>query len=316
MGATPELLCDPPSKSGGVALSGGGDSLLLLQNLVERDGCDAWIALHVDHGVRDEVSRAAERDHVDEVCEKLGVNLRRETLEEHLASSEEAMREARYKALAEMARDLDVVALGHHILDQVETILMKLLRGCDLAALSGMPDRFCRNGVDFIRPMMNWPVDVLEDQRSALHISAFEDPSNRDPRYLRNRFRHELLPLLDDLAPGWADRVAGLGDSAAKWKESLEKQLEELDSRHSWEQMGEGHLRTDREWLSSLDPYLLRSWCRRQLEAVAGGAGSITRKHVESFADFAVSKQLGAHPINFPGGWRLRGQKRYLNLLK
>jgi tRNA(Ile)-lysidine synthetase-like protein len=315
-GFSPELSCPTPRLKGGVALSGGKDSLLLLSLLVERDGCDRWVALHIDHGVRVAESREEECRHVDHVCKALGVDLRRQTLPSGQGSSEEAMRDARYRALGELSVGLECIALGHHVLDQVETILMKILRGCDLGALEGMRASFEREGVAFVRPMLHWSEEEFLGMRGHEENSPFEDPSNGDPRYLRNRVRSELLPLLESLSPGWVGRLAGLGESAQVWKNGLEARLKELNLSQPWESMGEEHYRTPRGWLMALDPYLLKAWCREQLEWACGGAGRITRKHVDSFAEFAKSGDLGSHHLNFPGGWRLRGQKRWLHLLR
>ena len=312
----PKLSCPKPQAKGGVALSGGRDSLLALDDLVRRDGPNSWVALHVDHGSRNLESREAECREVEKQCHYLGVELRRKVLASGIGDSEEALRDARYVALATMGDDLDFVVLGHHVHDQVETILMKILRGSDLGGLAGMPSAFERNGVLFSRPMLEWSEDELERMRERLTLDAFEDPSNEESRYLRNRFRHELTPLLNDLSPGWVGRLSGLADSARLWKGGLEAKLDQLSKEHIWERVDENHYKMAREWLEALDPYILRAWSRRQLEWVAEGAKGITRRHVDSFAEFASSDKLGSHSYNFPGKWRLRGQKRWLHLLR
>src|SRR5207245_8644075 len=109
----------------------------------------------------------------------------------------DAARTARYHFLREVAHG-QPIAVAHHADDQVETLLLHWLRGGGLAGMVGM---LPRQG-DIIRPLLA----VIHAQTVAYcqqhQIVPLEDASNTDPRFLRNRIRHELLPLLESLNPG------------------------------------------------------------------------------------------------------------------
>jgi len=185
-----------------VAVSGGADSMCLLHCLA-RLGCNVAVA-HLDHGIRPESE--ADADFVREAAAGLGLERvveRRDVpayRRQRKLSLEAAAREVRHAFLRETAAKLGASAifLGHTADDQVETFLLRLIRGAGVAGLRGMQPQeelLCR-------PMLAaWRSDV----EAWLHqhdLEWREDASNRDPRFLRNRVRHELLPLLASLNPG------------------------------------------------------------------------------------------------------------------
>jgi len=165
------------------AVSGGADSLALLVLAVDH-GCDTT-AVHVDHGLRPGSDREAEV--VAAVAEGWGAAFRSVTVAVAPGSDLEARaRRARYAALPP-----DVLT-GHTADDQAETVLLNLLRGASLDGLAGYaPAR---------RPLRALRRHDTHKLCADLGIQPVHDPSNDDPRFRRNRVRHELLPLLDALA--------------------------------------------------------------------------------------------------------------------
>lgn len=293
----------------GVAFSGGGDSVyLLLKAIAEQE--QPPVALHVCHNVREEGSQDREEAFVQQFCRAKGIELRVEELPPLGATSEAEMRRARYAALARMAKDLDRVLLGHHADDQVETMLLNLFRGSDLEGFKGMQAEIDRHGVRFERPLLTtFKTDMVNSLRSKGE-SWFNDPSNAETRYKRNFLRQDILPPLDTAFPGWRERMLGLGRSihnTLDWMEEL--------TPSGWEEDEEGVWIHDRKVLQSCPSPLLQRWSRSSLERFCPGARDITRHHVESFASFSASEQLGPHSLNFPGGVRLRGRKRNVVLL-
>ena len=165
-------------------VSGGADSMGLLV-LATAAGCQVTAA-HVDHGLRPGSHREAAL--VAAAAARFGASFRTERVAVAAGSNLEARaRQARLAALGPGA------ATGHTADDQAETMLLNLLRGAGLDGLAGM------------RPGPAHPVLALRRAELAalcarLGLEVVEDPSNRDPAFLRNRVRHELLPLMSELA--------------------------------------------------------------------------------------------------------------------
>ena len=127
--------------------------------------------------------------------------------EEQKLSIEEAARVARYRFLFEQARQLkaQAVAVAHNADDQVETVLMHLLRGAGLGGLKGMPYRAILpvwdEAIPLVRPLLGvWrsEIEVYCRQHS---LEPIEDASNQDTTFFRNRLRHQLLPTLQEYNP-------------------------------------------------------------------------------------------------------------------
>jgi tRNA(Ile)-lysidine synthase len=187
-----------------VAVSGGADSVALLHVLLAL--APSWRltlrVLHVDHGLRADSARDA--DFVRAVGARLGVAVDVERVQVGAGSLEAAARAARYAAL-EAGAD-----------DQAETVLMRVLGGAGVRGLAAIPP--VRGRV--IRPLLEVRRQALRDVLQAAGLAWVEDPSNRDPKFLRNRIRHELLPLL--AASYHADVVPALAATARLAREALD----------------------------------------------------------------------------------------------
>jgi tRNA(Ile)-lysidine synthase len=148
-------------------------------------GCTVT-AIHVHHGLR--CGSHTEADVVADAAARFGAAFRRISIDIAPGPNLEARaREARYAALPP-----DVMT-GHTADDQAETVLLNLMRGAASGGLAAM-----RPGVR--RPLLRLRRVALAELCRNLGVVVVDDPSNRDPSYLRNRVRHELLPLLDELA--------------------------------------------------------------------------------------------------------------------
>ncbi len=173
----------PPGSDVTCAVSGGADSLALLALAVDA-GCSVT-AVHVDHGLRS--GSGAEADVVAQAARALGAAFRAESVRVEPGPNLEARaRAARYGVLPS-----DVLT-GHTADDQAETVLLNLLRGAGLDGLSG----FRPEGRP-IRALRRIETHAL---CAELGLAPVVDPSNLDPAFRRNRVRHELLPLADDIA--------------------------------------------------------------------------------------------------------------------
>jgi tRNA(Ile)-lysidine synthase len=106
----------------------------------------------------------------------------------------------------------DRIATGHHADDRAETLLIRLLRGTGPVGLAVLPPR---DG-DRIRPFYRARRADVDAHVSRHHIPHAIDPSNRDPRFLRARVRHELLPVLERLSPRVVEHLCSLADRASR----------------------------------------------------------------------------------------------------
>ena len=181
-----------------VGVSGGPDSLCLL-DLLRRSGCQVVVA-HLDHGLRAEAAQDA--DTVAGLAKRFGLPYvqgqvdTRAYAEAHSLSIEEAARVLRYRFLFEQARQhaAQAVAAGHTADDQVETVLMHLLRGAGLVGLKGMAYRMLPNPwsseIALLRPLLGvWRSQVIEYCEEHA-LQPVLDRTNLDTTYFRNRLRH------------------------------------------------------------------------------------------------------------------------------
>jgi tRNA(Ile)-lysidine synthase len=223
------------------AVSGGADSLALLA-LAVAAGCPAT-AVHVDHGLRPGSAQEAER--VEAAATRLGARFRAERVAVGAGPNLEARaRAARYSVLP-----ADVLT-GHTADDQAETVLLNLLRGAALDGLAG----FRPQG----RPLRRLRRDDTEAVCEALDLTPLLDPSNADPRLRRNRVRHELLPLLDDIAErdvaAVIARTADVLRGDADLLDELADGLDPTDARALAAASPALARRALRRWVRTLDP--------------------------------------------------------------
>ena len=195
------------------AVSGGADSsaLLILASMTGEE----LIAHHVDHGLRPNSS--IESDRVARLANQVGAKFRSVALSLEKGPNLEARaRSARFDALP------NDVLTGHTADDQAETIILHLLRGGGPDALAGMGDEH--------HPIIKLRRADTESVCQIFEWTPVEDPTNEDPRFRRNRVRHEVLPLLNDVAE--RDVVPLLiraGEIAEKDADLLDQLAQEID---------------------------------------------------------------------------------------
>lgn len=194
-----------------VAYSGGPDSAALLHALAHLPEARArgLRAIHVDHGLHAESARWAA--HCRAFCAALGL-----ACEAHVAKVqrnsgiglEAAARHARYAVFAEHLNANERLVLGHHRDDQVETVLLKLLRGAGPEGLGAMRAERSLGRGTLWRPLLETPRQVLRDYVQMHDLPCIHDPSNDDRQLARNHLRHEVIPLLKTHWPHAAISIA------------------------------------------------------------------------------------------------------------
>ena len=198
-----------------VGISGGVDSMVLLHAMQEKGY--APIAAHFNHKLREGSGQEAQL--IQTYCLEVGLPFRsgsgdvRQFASEGGYSIEEAARILRYQFLFEVAitEMAGAVAVAHHADDQVETILMNLLRGAGTKGLSGMQVVSIPNPwhetIPLVRPLLEVAKDELVAYQTEHKLPVIEDLSNQDEIYFRNKIRHTLVPQLGKLTPGFHQRL-------------------------------------------------------------------------------------------------------------
>lgn len=210
-----------------VAVSGGPDSTALLAILRElQPSLPLHLTVaHFDHGWRpDSVDDARA---VAALATRWGYRLVTEKADPQAPHTENAARTARYAFLRRVAKDTtsSVIATGHTQDDQVETLLLHLLRGSGPHGLAGMRPR----SADLARPLLATTRQELEVYLRDHNLTARHDPSNDDPRFARNRLRRHVLPALDAFHPQARRLLARAADILAEEDRLMEEIATEAD---------------------------------------------------------------------------------------
>ncbi|MBM4330338.1 MAG: tRNA lysidine(34) synthetase TilS [Deltaproteobacteria bacterium] len=220
-----------------VAVSGGADSMALLHVLwdLRREFHLSLVVAHLNHGLRPEGEE--EKSFVRKASADLGipfitrqVDIRAKQKEQRL-TLQEAAREARYSFLLEaaMSQKAAKIALGHTADDQAESMIMRILRGSGTRGLSGIPPV---RGDFFIRPLIESWREEIEAFLFEKKVAFLTDPTNRSLKFLRNRIRHDLLPVLEQYNPRLRQTLAQMADlfraEEACWQNLLEERFPAL----------------------------------------------------------------------------------------
>ena len=200
-----------PGEAALIACSGGPDSTALLDSVARLGPPRGWrlSVAHIDHGLRE--GSSGEADIVAALAAARGLPFRSiRVAVEPGGSLQDHARNARHAALrSEAARvGASVIALGHTADDQAETVLMRLLAGASPAGLQAMAER--ERGL--ARPILRVWREATVAYCAALGIEPLIDASNEDPRFLRSRVRHEVIPALEAVFPGARRRLVVLAD--------------------------------------------------------------------------------------------------------
>ncbi len=202
-----ELTEDLPNKSVVLAVSGGVDSMVLLEEwlkLPKELQAKKIVVCHVNHQLRQESDQ--EETMVVAECLRLGVPIRVAKWQHHSefpGGLEAAAREFRYQFFAEVMEEIGASYLvtAHHADDQVETMLMKLIRGSSLEGVAGIkPSRNVKGG-KLIRPLLSFSKKEIRQKALEKEIIFCEDDSNFTTDYQRNRMRWKIIPQLEEENP-------------------------------------------------------------------------------------------------------------------
>jgi len=229
-----------------VGVSGGADSLCLMDIL--REAGYSIIVAHFDHQLRNESHEDAQM--VKEICARLalecvvGTENVRAHAEEKKLSIEEAARNLRYRFLFNLARarNAQAVAVGHTADDQVETVLMHILRGSSLNGLKGMSYRAVIRTFDaqipIVRPLLEMTRAETVEYCKAHDLHPHYDVSNDSLEYQRNKIRHQLIPALETYNPKISEALLRMSQTLKDDSDLLDSLVDSLWTECSTPQNG------------------------------------------------------------------------------
>ena len=211
-----------------LCVSGGSDSIALLHLCHQLSRLFRWQLhiLHFHHGLREESDEEAR--FVRNLSQRLNLEFHLRTTRDFQSETSGLQEKARNWRRAEALKlreeiRADSILTAHHAEDQLETWLLKWLRGAHLSGLQGMS----RSDPPFIRPLLDFRKEVLSDFLKENGFDWREDASNQDSKYMRNRVRNELLPLLRTLSrEGIESRIRDLDSQSRLLQKELESKYQ------------------------------------------------------------------------------------------
>jgi tRNA(Ile)-lysidine synthetase-like protein len=282
-----------------VAVSGGADSLALAW-AVSRVAPERARAVVVDHRLQPDSDAVAAAAADTVACLGLGVEVRAVDVGT-VGGPEAAARTARYAALtAAAAPDGAVLLLGHTRDDQAETVLLGLARGSGTRSLAGMAGAGERDGIRYLRPLLDLTRADTAATCAAVGLSPWQDPHNSDPRYTRSRARALLAELEAALGPGIGAALARTARLARDDADALDALAVDVGAQVVTGSLGDGRVEVDAAALARCPAAVRRRVLRRAAIAAGSPPGSLTADHLERLDAF-VADWHGQGPAALPG---------------
>lgn len=282
-----------------VACSGGMDSMCLLSLLMGlREKLEfELVAINIDHNLR-ENSKNDSR-FVKNFCDKNNIKLFsfsvdvRKYCESKKVTTEQGARDLRYKAFKKLidSHQVDKIALGHHMQDQAETILLNIFRGAGLSGACGM--EYIRDGV-YIRPLLDTSKTEIKAYVGANDIPFVEDETNLQNDYSRNYIRNMVMPLIRSK---WSNIEANLCNFGAICRQDDAYITSQIDERALIVQDNAVKIYTN-YFVNS--PSVVNRMILLALKKI-GVSSNIERKHLNIIRDMAIESENGSK-ISLPNG--------------
>ncbi|MDO4793285.1 MAG: tRNA lysidine(34) synthetase TilS [Filifactor alocis] len=289
-----------------IALSGGPDSLFLLHVLTQlRERYKLTLyAVHLNHRIR---GFDAHRDALfcAELCDRTDIPFFVRSVDVPEISKmmkmtlEEAAREARYKLFFELKEELGInrIAVAHNMDDQVETVLMRIMRGTGLYGLKGM-DYHLPNGI--IRPLLDVEKKEILAYLKRHSLSWCVDETNEEAVYTRNKIRLELLPLMEEFSPKVKESISRMAATLREDGNYIESVANTMfqESSHP---VSENTIKVDIEALLNRPPAIKKREVRYAIQSVLHSLKGIEAVHLDEVMALAENQKSYAK-VNLPGG--------------
>jgi len=317
-----------PGQRLSLGLSGGIDSLVLLDILAQlRETLGFHLsAIHINHQISPNASAWAR--FCQEQCAGRGIALNVVTVDllgRRQLGLEAAARAARYHAFDQ--QQADFIVLAHHLDDQVETLLLQMLRGAGVKGLSAMPqnsDKRSSTKPSLLRPLLGIPRSTIETYARNRSLQWVEDESNTDISYGRNFLRHEIFPKLETHFPAYRKTLFRVSRNLSE-SAQLQDELAQLDAQSVLLQgkldaaklAGLGVLRAKNLMRYYLVQHEITMPSAQRLEEIVrqlGGAAEDASVHIK-IGEFEIRRfrnQVSVHPLTkaiaIHPHWKWRGE--------
>lgn len=261
-----------------LAVSGGVDSVALLDLLSKYVSKDKLVVVHVNHGLRKESDE--EEKFVRDLVKKydLAFYVKKLRLK---SKSEDTARRERYKFLRLLKNKIGAkyIITAHHLNDQVETVLLNLTRGSGPLDVWGMKE----SENDILRPLLPFPKSEILAFAKRKKLQHLEDPSNKDLSFARNRIRHKVIPELEKINLNFLSTLQANIELAKEANEIIEKKLQAaMGSAVSGNDV-------DLRKFKRCDIFIQKEIIRRMLFAMTGKKEGIYFRNIEEVLKLAKS---------------------------
>jgi len=300
-----------------LGVSGGPDSIALAYILRELGGEFGYKINvgHINHQLRQ--GSDADQRFVQSLCHHFGWSCNVIKLakvnKSKIGSLEEYAREKRLQALIRIAKKQKAtcIALAHHRDDQAETVLMRILRGTGLRGLQAMKPKRKIDGITFIRPFLKTPRADIDRFLRQNKIAFRCDPTNHQKKFLRNRIRLELMPILARYNPNIREVLANLAENTLTDYEYIRyegiKQFRKLRDPNGDPQSVRLKLADLRQLPQSLRRFVILC----SIETVQGSTRRITSTHLQR-VDHLIDHPISNCVIHLPRSIRVVEKNAYL----
>lgn len=274
-----------------LGVSGGADSMFLLDILMQTEEPDKLHVLHVNHNIRGDEA-LADQEHVIEYCRQCGISCNAVTRDipaeakTRGVSLEEAGRIARYEELRLEAqrRGCRFIACAHHANDRAETVFMNILRGTGLHGLGGID----YVSGDILRPLLDVTRTQIMEYVQENNIPYVTDSTNTDNSYRRNAVRNNLFAYVEDnYGVDLVDKLNSLADLAREDSDCLERMADEVFRIAVVENVPDSKVVLDARIIGDADTAIAKRAIRRAIGTVKGDLVDISHSHVESVLSIA-----------------------------
>ncbi|MDF2839912.1 MAG: tRNA lysidine(34) synthetase TilS [Clostridia bacterium] len=280
-----------------VGVSGGADSLCLLHVLktLQNEMDIKLFAVHLNHMFRG-IDAEKDAEFVEHICKEWNIPCRIETFDvpayakQQGLSPEEAGREIRYKLFRESKEKMKAnkIAVAQNSNDNVETLLMRIIRGTGIEGLKGID----AVREDIIRPLLDIDRSSIEAYCRENHLEPRVDKTNLQPIYIRNKIRLELLPYLkENFNPNLNEAMTRMAQVVREENEYLDQQTEAHLNKIGILQ--ENSIRIETESLKQLHPAMQKRLLRKAVEKLAISLNGFEYKHFQGMIAL-LEKSTGA----------------------